>query len=95
MLIFSDSMEEHLSHIKEVMKALKKAGLKVKPTKCPWGARQLEYLGPPICNGQVAVPEHQDSSHDGVQTTSDKRDMIYFLGTIGYYRRFIKCFSTY
>ena len=29
-LIFSDSMEEHLNHITEVMKSLKKAGLKVK-----------------------------------------------------------------
>ena len=29
-LIFPDSMEEHLNHITEVMKSLKKAGLKVK-----------------------------------------------------------------
>ena len=86
-------MEEHLSHIKEVMKALKKAGLKVKPTQ--WGARQLEYLWPQIGNGQVAVPEHQGSSHDEVETTSDKHDMKCFLGTISYYRRLIKGFSIY
>ena len=52
-LIFSDSMEEHLSHIKEVMKALKIAGLKVKPPMCQWWVRQLEYLGYEISNGQV------------------------------------------
>ena len=58
-LIFSDSMEEHLSHIKEVMKALKKAGLKVKPPMCQWWARQLEYIGHEISNGKVAVPEYR------------------------------------
>jgi len=56
-LIFSDSMEEHTSHIMEVMKALKKAGLKVKLTKCLWGATQLEYLEHEFGNGPVAVPE--------------------------------------
>ena len=50
-LIFSYSMEEHLSHIKEVMKSLIKAGSKVKPPMCQWWARQLEHLGPEISNG--------------------------------------------
>ena len=58
-LILSDSMEEHLSYITKVMKSLKKAVLKVKPTKCQWGARQLDSLGHEIGNGQVAAPEHR------------------------------------
>jgi len=58
-LSFSDSKEEHLSHITEVMKALKRARLKVKPTKCEWGVTQLEYLGHENGNIQVAVPEQR------------------------------------
>ena len=75
-LIFSDSMGEHLSHITEVMKSLKKAGLKVKQTKCQWGARQFEYLGHEIGNGQVAVPEHRVQAMMEFKQPVTKRDMI-------------------
>ena len=76
------------------MKSVKKAGMKVKPTKCQSGARQLEYLGHEIGYGQVAVPEHRVQAMMEFKQPVTKRDMM-SLGTIGYYKRFVEGFSTY
>ncbi len=43
--------------MKEVLLALRKAGLTAKPSKCEWGKSHLDYLGHRVGSGQVAVPE--------------------------------------
>ena len=44
-LIFSETLEEHLEHIRLVLERLKKAGLKLKPSKCHFLRESVEYLG--------------------------------------------------
>ncbi len=38
------SWNEHYRHVKQVLLALKKAGLMAKPSKCGWGKSHLDYL---------------------------------------------------
>ena len=45
--------------------------------------------------GQVAVPEHWAQAMMDFKQPVTKQDMMSFLGTIGYYRRFVEGFSTY
>jgi len=44
-LIYSDDITQHQSHIKEVLKRLRKAGLYVKAEKCEFHSDSIEYLG--------------------------------------------------
>lgn len=44
-LIFSETLEEHLQHIHFVLEQLKKAGLKLKLSKCHFLQESVEYLG--------------------------------------------------
>ena len=44
-LIFSSTPEDHIEHIGIVLKCLKKAGLKLKKSKCCFFHKQLSYLG--------------------------------------------------
>ena len=44
-LIFSNDIAEHCNHIRQVMLALRMAGVKVKPTRCQWAMSSLEYMG--------------------------------------------------
>ena len=44
-LISSQSMEEHLCHIAQVLEQLHTAGLKLKPGKCYFLCQRVEYLG--------------------------------------------------
>ncbi len=43
-IIFSQTMEEYLQHMKKVLEALRQAGLKLKLKKCKFVKKQLKYL---------------------------------------------------
>jgi hypothetical protein len=44
-LIFLTTLEEHLKHIHLVLQRLREVGLKLKPSKCHFVRKQVEYLG--------------------------------------------------
>ena len=44
-IIFSETLEVHLGHLKQVMERLRQAGLKLKPSKCHFVCEEVQYLG--------------------------------------------------
>ena len=54
---FSDSWDDHLVHVQQVLDALKDAGLTASPSKCAFGTRSLSYLGHLVGFGYVSVLE--------------------------------------
>ncbi len=44
-LIFSQTLEEHMDHLRLVLDRLIEAGLKLKPFKCHFVCREVQYLG--------------------------------------------------
>src|SRR6266498_2394865 len=44
-IIFSQTMDEHLQYIRKVLEALRQAGLKLKLEKCEFAKKQFKYLG--------------------------------------------------
>ena len=44
LVIFSSSWEEHLDHLRKVLKRLQEAGLTAKPSKCQFTMKQCVYL---------------------------------------------------
>jgi len=44
-LIYSDSEEEHIGHVKWIMQQLLEAGLYLKPEKCEFHKETVRYLG--------------------------------------------------
>ena len=44
-IIFSQNEHEHLKHIEIIFKKLKKAGLKLKESKCDLFKKEIHYLG--------------------------------------------------
>lgn len=92
-IVYSSSWDAHLIHIREVLLALRRAGLTAKPGKCVWGAKSLSYLGHTIGYGLVQVPEARVLALKNFKRPVNKRQLRSFLGTAGYYRRFIPSFS--
>ena len=44
-LIYSDDIMQHWSHVKEVLKQLQKTGLYTKAEKCEFHSDSIKYLG--------------------------------------------------
>ena len=45
LLVFSESEEEHLKHLKIIFEKFRNADLKLKLSKCQFWKKEIEYLG--------------------------------------------------
>ena len=61
-IIYSDTWEAHLEHIKLILETLRAAGLTANPKKCRWGGRHMEFLGHQVGGGIMATPEHRSQA---------------------------------
>ena len=72
---------------------MRKAGLKLKPSKCEFFKEQIKFLGHIVSKEGISTcPEkvHAVQEWPIPETINDLRT---FLGFVGYYRKFIKGFS--
>lgn len=92
-LIFSTSLEEHLTNVKDIFRTLRKAGLKVQVDKCSFLSKETEYLGHILTpNGVKPNPKKIKTIQDLKLPTTQKQ-IKSFLGVTGYYRKFIKDYA--
>ena len=62
-LLYSDTLEEHISCIKEVLSRLRSHSLRLKASKCVFGVGEVQFCGM-IING------------DGVQIAGDQKHLL-------------------
>ena len=93
-IIFSETWENHLEHIKVVLGALHCAGLTVNPRKCEFGSKQIEFLGHLIGNSQVLPTPEKVQAILNIPVPEKKKEVRSFLGSINFYRKFIPNFSS-
>ena len=92
-LVATDTEEGHNKLVEEVLKRLEENDLFVKPEKCKWKVREVEFLGVVISPKGV---EMQKKKVEGVLSWPAPRnvkEVQKFLGLANYYRRFIENFA--
>ena len=92
-IIFSKTEEEHLQYIEEIFNHLMRAGLTLKLQKCSFFKKHIQYLGHLISDeGIQPLPEKLESIAK-MPTPQNVKQVKQFLGLVGYYRKFVPCFS--
>jgi hypothetical protein len=97
-LVFSDSIEDHLEHVKAVLDRLAAHQLFVNPQKCEWMVDEVDFLGYRLKAGEnaveVMIQEHKAAAvrEWGAPTTISQ--LRAFLGNANFSRAFIPNFST-
>ena len=94
LVVFSGSWEDHLIHLIEIFKRLRRAGLTAKPSKCQFAMHQCTYLGHVVGNGLVRPETTKVEAVQQFPTPGSKTDVRAFLGLTGYYRKFIPGYAT-
>ena len=85
-LIFSRTLEEHLEHLRKVIRRLQKAGLKLKPIKCKFIREEVEYLGHLITPHRLKPNPKLVESVQQFPTPVNLKSLRQFLGLSSYYR---------
>jgi hypothetical protein len=93
-LVYSPSKEQHKLHLQAVLQVLKDNQLKAKLEKCTFGQPSVEYLGHIISGQGVATDPAKIKDIVEWKTPKTLKKLRGFLGLTGYYRRFIKGYST-
>jgi len=92
-LIFSKTLEEHERHVQQVLDVLREQKLYAKESKCEFFKTEVEFLGHIVGRDGVRMMEDKVKAVAEWPEPKNVRDVRAFLGTTGYYRKFIKDFS--
>ena len=92
-LIFSPTFEEHLRHLRIAFQRLDAAGLQLRKDKCELGYREVEFLGHRISStGRSPTPDYVHKLENFPHPTT-VMELQRFLGTVNYYRCYMKDLS--
>ena len=92
-LIFSDSLEEHVQDVRAVLKRLIENQLYAKLSKCEFHQTRISFLGYVISADGVLMDDSKVKAVVNWPQPSSVKELQRFLGFANFYRRFIRNFS--
>ncbi len=93
-LVFSDSLDEHIHHVRAVLKRLIQHQLYVKVEKCEFHQTKIAFLGYVISQEGVAMDDNKVRAVVDWPQPRTLKELQRFLGFANFYRRFIRSFSS-
>lgn len=93
-LIFSETFQDHIIHIKKVLEAIIKEGFRLKLKKCTFASKSIKYLGHIIENNTVRPIKDNLVSIHNFPTPKTQKNVRQFLGKINFYHEYIPKIST-
>lgn len=92
-VVCSNSISQHLEDLEKVLECLAEAKLTIKPSKCLWFQKELEFLGYKISTSGYSPQEQKITAISQFPTPVSADKVRSFIGMMSYYRCFIKNFS--
>lgn len=92
-LIMSDTMEEHLLHLEEVLRRLQQANFYCKLSKCIFGRNQVLFLGHLIGADGIRVDPAKQTAVEAWPAPRSPTEVRSFLGLVNFCRRHIERFA--
>jgi hypothetical protein len=88
-LVCSNTLQEHVDHLRKVFQALNKANIRLKRKKCSFCRPSVDYLGHCISKDGVALLNSNVAKVLAMGPPQNRDEFRSLLGAAGYYRRFL------
>lgn len=88
-LVYSASLDDHVTHLREVLSILKANSFFAKLSKCEFGRETIAYLGHVITKKGVEVDQEKIKAVKEWPIPTNTKKLRGFLGLTGYYRKFV------
>jgi Reverse transcriptase (RNA-dependent DNA polymerase)/RNase H-like domain found in reverse transcriptase/Integrase zinc binding domain/Chromo (CHRromatin Organisation MOdifier) domain/gag-polyprotein putative aspartyl protease len=92
-LVYSENETDHVAHVQTVLRALDKAHLRVKPKKCKFHVKRLEFLGHVISTDGIEMAPDKIECIRNWPVPKTAKNIQEFLGFCGFNRQFVKDYS--
>jgi hypothetical protein len=89
LLIASETMEQHLLDLQNVVTRLKEAGLVINADKCLFAVNELEFLGHRVSAAGISPLSHRVEALQQHPQPKTVKELQGFLGAVIFYRRFV------
>ena len=86
LIITRGTLEDHLDKLREVLRRLRKAGLKVNAVKLHFCTHKIEYLGYILTREGIKPQPKKVQAILALNPPNNVKELWYFLGMVQYYR---------
>jgi hypothetical protein len=93
-LVYSETLDAHIIHVKTVLQRIKDHSLVLKPPKCEFHKNSVTFLGYVVSADGIKMEPGKVSAIQNVPVPANIKEMRSFLGLVNYYRRFIPDFAS-
>ena len=93
MLVGMEDEEKHDKIVEEVLKRMEESDLYIKPEKCVWKVKEINFLGLVIEEEGVKMQEEKVAGVLEWPRSKTVKEVQKFLGLVNYYRQFVKDFA--
>lgn len=89
LLVYSETFQEHLDHLEEVLGRLRDGGLTVNPEKVTFARPEISFLGHLVSSRGVCIDPARTQGIKDFPPPKDAKGVARFVGMVNFYRRFI------
>jgi hypothetical protein len=92
-VVYSETFDQHLFHLREVFERLRRAGLTVRPDKVIFATQEIAFLGHKVSPACVSIDPDRTRAIRDFSPPKDVSGVSRFIGMANFYHKFIPNFA--